>query len=236
MNIAEDPSAVNVREQVVLAGRILSANGHSDYIWGHVAIRDPGGRGFWMKPSGLGFEEVTPDDVLLVGIDGTVIDGSGRCHVEWPIHASVMAHRLDVGATVHTHPPYSLALAAADKPLLPLAHAGTLFVPPAVPRFTQTADLIVSRALADSLATVLGDQSAMFLVNHGIVTAGVDVQSAVMRAVLLEDACRQQHLTHGFGGPVVWPDDAETLKKRATVWSERHLAQLWEYLVRRLSV
>jgi L-fuculose-phosphate aldolase len=232
MTASDDTTGADIRELVALAGRILSANGHSDYIWGHVAIRDPDGRGFWMKRSGLGFEEVRPDDVLLVGFDGTVLVGSGPCHVEWPIHASVLARRPDVGATVHTHPPYSVALAAADESLRPLAHAGTLFVPPAVPRFTETANLIVTTALGDSVAHVLDDQSAMFLVNHGIVTAGVDVRSAVMRAVLLEDACRQQHLTHGFGGPASWPDEQQALEKRATVWSERHLSQLWNYLVR----
>ena len=111
-------SDATVRQQVALAGRILATNGHSDYIWGHVAIRDPQGRGLWMKPSGLGFEEVTADDVLLVSFDGAVLEGSGPCHVEWPIHASVMIARPDVGATVHSHPPYSIALGAAGKPLL----------------------------------------------------------------------------------------------------------------------
>jgi L-fuculose-phosphate aldolase len=223
-----------VREQVALAGRILAANGHSDYIWGHVAIRDPQGRGLWMKPSGLGFEEVTADDVLLVSFDGAVLAGSGRSHVEWPIHASVMLSRPDVGATVHSHPPHAIALGAADKPLLPVSHAATLFVPPQVPRYTRTPDLIVTRALGDEVAETLDDQSAMLLVNHGIVTAGPDVRSAVMRAVLLEDACRHQHLTEGFGGPAIWPGDDMALQKRASVWSERHLAQLWDYLVRRL--
>jgi ribulose-5-phosphate 4-epimerase/fuculose-1-phosphate aldolase len=223
-----------IRSLVALAGRVLSANGHSDYIWGHVAVRDPHGRGFWIKASGQGFEEVTPDSVLLVGPDGEVLAGEGRCHVEWPIHASILAARRDVGAVVHTHPPHAIGMAAADQPLRPLSHAGTLFTPPDVPRFTKTANLIVTPELGNAVASTLGVQHAAFLVNHGIVTAGADVRSAVIRAVLLEDACRQQSVCGSFGGPAVWPDNEESLAKRRTVWSEAHLGQLWEYLARQL--
>jgi L-ribulose-5-phosphate 4-epimerase len=225
---------LEIRSAVALAGRVLAANGHSDYIWGHVAVRDPHGRGFWMKASGQGFEEVTPDSVLLVTLDGEILAGDGRCHVEWPLHASIMAARPDVGATVHTHPPHAIGLAAADQPLRPLSHAGTLFVPPEVPRFTETANLVLTSELGDAVASTLGVQDAAFLVNHGIVTAGADVRSAVIRAVLLEDACRQQSVSGSFGGPAIWPSDQASLAKRRTVWSEAHLGQLWEYLARQL--
>ena len=217
-----------------MGGRVLAANGHSDYIWGHVAIRDPEGRGLWMKASGLGFEEVNAKNVLLISLDGEVLAGDGRRHVEWPIHALVMKARPGVCATVHTHPPHAIALAAADAELLPVSHAGSAFVPPAVPRFTQTSNLIVTPELGSAVAGVLAEQDAMFLVNHGIVTAGVNVRSAVLRAVLLENACRHQSVTESFGGPATYPDDAASLEKRETIWSETHLGQLWEYLVRRL--
>jgi L-ribulose-5-phosphate 4-epimerase len=234
MSAQSTQAEADIRAMVVLAGRVLSANGHSDYVWGHVAIRDPGGRGFWIKGSGLGFEEVTPETVLLVSFDGEVVAGDGRCHIEWPIHASIMRAREDVGATVHTHPPYAIGLAAADTQLLPLSHAGTLFVPPAVPRFMQTANLIVTPDLGDAVAGVLASESAVFLVNHGIATAGADVRLAVLRAVLLENACRQQAITTAFGKPAVWPDDEAALAKREVVWSQAPLDQLWDYLVRRL--
>ncbi len=92
---------VDPREIVALASRVLAASGHNDYVWGHAALRDSGGRGLWMKASGLGFDEITPDEVVLIGWDGTVLAGDGRAHMEWPIHAQVMARRPDVHGTVH---------------------------------------------------------------------------------------------------------------------------------------
>jgi ribulose-5-phosphate 4-epimerase/fuculose-1-phosphate aldolase len=81
-----------------------------------------------------------------------------------------MAARPDVGGVVHTHPPYVLALAAAGAPLLPVSHAANYFSPRGVPRFTETADLILTPELGKKVAACLGDASAVFLVNHGMVT------------------------------------------------------------------
>jgi ribulose-5-phosphate 4-epimerase/fuculose-1-phosphate aldolase len=222
-----------LRRQVAQAGRILGANGHDDYVWGHASVRDPDGRGVWMKRSGLGFEEVGPEDVLLVGPDGDVLEGDGPCHIEWPIHTEVMAARADVGAVVHSHPPHCIALGASGAPLQPVSHAGTLFVPPDVPRFDRTAELVVTRDLGREVAAALGDGRALLLVNHGIVAVGSDLPDAVCAAVLLEKAAHQQLLVEGFGGASRWSDDEEALAKRATVWSPRQLQALWEYLVRR---
>jgi L-fuculose-phosphate aldolase len=103
-----------------------------------------------------------------------------------------------------------------------------------VPRFTKTAELIVTPQMGVDVAATLGDQNAMFLVNHGIVTAGKDVRDAVIRAVLLEKAAYQQMLTHCFGGPRHWSSDEEALRKRDTVWSEKQLTHLWDYLGRQV--
>ncbi len=82
------------------------------------------------------------------------------------------------------------------------------------------------------VAATLGDENAVFLVNHGIVTAGKDVRDAVIRAVLLEKAAYHQMLTYSLGGPRHWSSDEEALRKRQTVWSEKQLTHLWDYLGR----
>src|SRR6185312_16275582 len=87
---------------VAMACRVLGAQGQSDMVWGHVAIRDDAGRGVWIKAHLRGFEEVTPDDVLLIDWDGKVLEGNGRRHGEFPIHTEIMAARPDVNFTVHT--------------------------------------------------------------------------------------------------------------------------------------
>lgn len=227
-------SATELRAHVALGCRVLADNGHDDFVWGHASVRDPDGRGVWMKAATLGFEEIGTDDVVLVDHDGGVLEGSGARHSEWPIHTEIVAARADVGAVVHSHPPHAIALAAAGEPLRPLSHAGTLFVPPDVPRYERTSDLIVTRELGRDVAAALGDAGALLLVNHGIVTVGADLQSAVVRAVLLEKACHQQLLAAGFGGASHWTSDEEALAKRERVWAPAHQQMMWDYLVRRL--
>jgi L-ribulose-5-phosphate 4-epimerase len=223
-----------LRELVALGCNILGANGHDDYVWGHVSARDPDGRGVWMKASTYGFEEITADHVILVSFDGDVLDGERPRHSEWPIHTEIMRARADVDGVVHSHPPHSIAVGASGLPLRPLSHAGTLFVPPDLPRFTKTADLIVTREMGLAVARGLGEQGAMMLVNHGIVTTGKDVRDAVIRAVLLEKAAHQQVLTYTLGEPARWSSDDEAISKRGSVWAEHHLAMLWDYLQRTL--
>jgi L-fuculose-phosphate aldolase len=232
--VTTEPEIAELRQLVALGCNILGANGHEDYIWGHVSARDPYGRGIWMKASTYGFEETTPDHVILVSFAGELLEGEHPQHVEWPIHTEILRVRDDLAAVVHSHPPHSIAVGASGQPLRPLSHAGTMFVPPGLPRFTKTANLIVTPAMGSDVADELGGQDAMMLVNHGIVTAGPTVQSAVIAAVLLEKASHQQILTYMLGEPTRWSSDEEALAKRETVWAERQLLGLWDYLARSL--
>ena len=84
------------------------------------------------------------------------------------------------------------------------------------------------------MAAELGPARAIFLVNHGIVTVGPDLQTATVAAVLLERACAQQMLTHAFGGWPTWSDPDESLSKRRHIYAEGPVRAVWEYLVRSL--
>ncbi|MFE4758495.1 class II aldolase/adducin family protein [Streptomyces mirabilis] len=226
--------ADDLRALVATASRILAADGHGDLVWGHASARDPQGRGVWIKAAGWGLEEVTPERVHLVDESGDVLEGDGPRHSEYPIHTEILAARPDVGGVVHVHSPHAIALAATGQPLRPVSHAANFFVPPQVPVYTGTADLIMTPALGKEVAATLGDARAVFLVNHGIVTVGPDLETATVTAVLLERACQQQLLTHGFGGWPVWSDPAESHAKRDHIYSEAALRQVWDYLVRGL--
>jgi L-ribulose-5-phosphate 4-epimerase len=226
--------AEDLSSDVSVGCRILGAEGHGDLVWGHVSARDARGRGVWMKAATLGFDEVGPDNVLLVAADGEVLDGAGRRHAEYPIHTEVTAARPDVGAVVHTHAPHAVALAATGQSLRPISHEATLFVPPDVARFTKTAELIVTPELGQDVAEALGERNTLMLVNHGIVTVGPDVPTAVMSAVLLERACRMQLLALGAGGSLTWTDDEEALVKRGRCYSPQQLRAAWDYLARRI--
>lgn len=200
-------------------------------VWGHVSVRDPHGRGVWLKGSNLGFDEVGVDDVILIDFEGEVVIGGAGRHVEYPIHTEIMRRRPDVGAVVHTHPLYSIAFAATGWPLLALSHEACHFVPPDIARFTTTGDLVRTKELGIALAEALGERNAILMPHHGIATAGVDLGVAVALATHLERACRIALLA---GKDAVPSDDREALQKRER--SERHLRMAWAYLARTVSV
>jgi ribulose-5-phosphate 4-epimerase/fuculose-1-phosphate aldolase len=222
------------RQTVSLASRILAGSGAGDLIWGHASVRDPGGRGVWIKQASWGLEEITPALVHLVSPDGEVLDGDGPRHSEYPIHTEIMLARPDVGGVVHVHSRHAVALGASGQPLRPVSHEANYFVPPPLPRFTQTSDLILTRELGAAVAGTLGGASALLLVNHGIVCAGPDLETATVAAILLERACRQQILTQSLGDGYQWTAEAESLAKRAHIYTPQAIRQVWDYLVRGL--
>ena len=93
-----DPAAATA-----LGCLVLGSQDQSDFVWGHLSVRDPAGRGVWMKSAGYGFEEMTPELIVLIDDDGNVMEGKGRRHAEYPIHTEIMAARPDVNCVVHTH-------------------------------------------------------------------------------------------------------------------------------------
>jgi L-ribulose-5-phosphate 4-epimerase len=224
----------DVRELVSVASRVLARSDLGDLVWGHASARDPHERGAWLKASGWGLEEITPDKVQLVDACGNVLEGEGERHSEYPIHTEILAARPDVGGVVHTHPRAAIALAATGQPLRPVSHEATFFVPPDVPRFTDTTDLIRTPELGRLVAERLGDAPALMLVNHGIVAVGPDLQTATVTAILLERAAQQQLLTHSLEGWPTWTDPRESLSKREHIYHPKALRQVWDYLVRGL--
>jgi len=223
-----------IRDLVATSSQVLAATGHGDLIWGHASARDPEGRGVWIKSAEWGLEEVTAERVQLVDGEGAVLEGGGKRHSEYPIHTEIMAARPDVGGVVHTHSPSAVALASTGQPLRPVSHAANYFVPPQVPSFTLTADLILTPELGRSLALTLGEARAVFLVNHGLVAVGPTLQEATVAAVLLERACAQQLLTHAAGGWPTWSPPEESLAKREHIYNDAAVSAVWDYLVRRL--
>jgi ribulose-5-phosphate 4-epimerase/fuculose-1-phosphate aldolase len=211
----------------------LAAAGLTDMVWGHVSARDPGGRGVWMKAAGWGFEEITPDHVLLVSPSGDVLAGEGRRHIEYPIHTRIMAARADAGAVVHSHGEAAATFASLEVPLRALNHAAAPFLEQAdIPRYTATGNLISDDELGDGLADALGDAAGVLIPGHGFVVVGPTIPIAVMRAVLLETACRVHLGALAAGGPARWSDDAELASKRDTVWNADQYQAGYDYLVR----
>ena len=219
-------------DAVVRANRALGAAGQGDLIWGHASVRDPDGRGAWMKSAGWGFEEIEARRVVLVGVDGEVLAGEGRRHIEYPIHTEVYRRRGDVNAVVHTHAAAAVSFAALDVPLRAISHDGVWFTDPDIPRFRDTGNLIRDVDLGGALAETIADGPGCLIPHHGIVTVGESVAEAVMRAVCLERACHVQLLAMSAGGPSTWSDADEVARKRLDVWTRDQVQAGFDYLCR----
>lgn len=218
--------------EVSRATRALAVAGQADMVWGHLAVRDPEGRGVWMKAAGWAFEEVTPERVLLVSWDGEVLAGEGNPHIEYPIHTEIMRRRPDVNATVHSHPEDANVFSSLEIPLPAISHDGVPFADPQIPRFTLTGNLITTAEVGAALAETLGEQPACLIPAHGIATAGADAAAAVMYAVLLTKACRMAVTAQAAGGVVRQSDAAEIAAKKERVWPSRQIHAGYDYLVR----
>jgi L-fuculose-phosphate aldolase len=222
-----------LRREVALACRVLGAHGLGDALYGHVSGRLPGWDRFWMKPAGLGLEEVGEDDLVLVDQAGGLLAGGRPVHREWPIHAEAMRARPDVTCVIHTHPRHGIALPASGRRLLPVCQDSQLFVEAGVPVFDAFAHLVTTREDGAAVAAVLGPSRAAFLLNHGVVVAGADVAEATCAALMLERACEVQLLAQPAAGqPVAHASRADALAVAAIRGAD--MRRVFEYHVRRL--
>jgi L-fuculose-phosphate aldolase len=185
-----------------------------------------------MKPPALGLDEITPDTLIRVDLEGNVVEGELPRHLEFPIHAEIFRTRPTITCVVHTHPIYSIAFAATGEPLHAVSHEGAQFTPPDVPRFTRTSDLIITRELGEEVARTMGGSLACYLINHGIVVAGTTIDQAVVSAINLERASQVQLLAVASGHSFRWTNDEEIAGKREKVFGEGMLRSVWNYYCR----
>lgn len=227
-------ASLKLRREVAYACRILAANGQNDTVYGHVTYREAGAQTFWMKPAAMGLDEITPDTLIRVDLEGNVVEGELPRHIEFPIHAEIFRARADITCVVHTHPVYSIAFAATGQPLHAVSHEGAQFTPPDVPRFTRTSDLIITRELGAEVAAMLGESLACYLINHGIVVAGNTIEKAVISAINLERASQIQLLASASGQSFNWTHDADIAGKREKIFGAGMLRNVWNYYCRRI--
>ena len=232
-SLPRDGSLEALRALVATGCRILAMEGHGDLVWGHMSARQPGADRFWMKPKSLGLEEIQDDDPVLVDLDGKQLAGHRRRHGEWPIHSEVYRRRPDVGAVIHTHPTLTTVFGSTEHELEPITHEGSLFVPPAVPRYGETTALIVTKEQGAGVAEALGSHRALFMRNHGVVIAAPTVEEAVFTAILLEKACRANLAALG-AQPYSVTTPEEAAFKRQQIYHEQNLQAAWDYFARKL--
>src|SRR5205085_5663966 len=133
-----------LRKKLTNAGRVLTSQDQGDFVAGHVTVRLPDDpRRFLMKPATIGLDEMTPQNIITVDLDGKKVGGTMPRHNEVFIHSEVLRARADIAAVVHTHAPHAVAFSSLGRELLPVNNEAGYFYKK-LPVFSETTDFIVS--------------------------------------------------------------------------------------------
>lgn len=188
----------STQEKLALACRMLAAEGHGSGLAGQLTARGPDPGTYWMLRFGRGFDEAAADDLLLVDDELKVLRGDGMPNPSNRFHLWVYRNRPAVNSIVHTHPPHISALSMIGEPLA-VSHMDTsmfyndcAYLPewPGVPIGDDEGRLI---------SEALGNNRAILLAHHGLLTACGSIEEAAVLALFMERAARLQLLARAAG-------------------------------------
>jgi L-ribulose-5-phosphate 4-epimerase len=166
-----------------------------------------------IKPSGVRYERLTPDKLVVVDLDGKVIDGGLKPSSDTATHLYIYRHRSDIGGIVHTHSTFATAFAAVGKSIPPFLTAicDEFGGPIPVGEFARIGGEEIGREVIRSI----GDSKAIIMKNHGVFAVGETVEAAIKAAVMVEDSARTMFYAFQLGDPLeIPPEEVAKLHKR----------------------
>lgn len=181
------------RRDLAACYRLIDHFGWTDLIYNHITARVSGeGHHILINPFGLHYEEVCASNLVKIDLDGNKVEPSdyGINKAGYVIHSAVHAARSDVRCVVHTHSRFGVAVSCLEEGFLPMTQGGLQFYNRIAYHDYEGIALDLderSRLVAD-----LGDNNAMILRNHGLLTCGRSVAEAFSRMFYLEQACQVQ--------------------------------------------
>lgn len=226
-------TAWTTRQKVALTCRALFDAGHDSGLAGQITARAEQPNTFYTQQLGLGFDEITEDNLLVVDEDLNVLEGTGMPNPANRFHSWIYRARPDVQCVVHTHPFHVAALSMLEVPLVvsqmdiaPL-YDDCAFLPdwPGIPVGNEEGEIITA---------ALGDKKAALLAHHGQVVAGASVEEACSLAVLIERGAKLQLAAMSAGEIKPLP---ERLAREAHDWTltpKRSMANFAYYARRAL--
>jgi L-ribulose-5-phosphate 4-epimerase len=173
-------------------------------VWtaGNVSARVPGRDLLVIKPSGVSYDELSPEAMVITDLEGNLVDGDGYPSSDTAAHAYVYKHMPEVGGVVHTHSTYATAWAARGEPIpcvltmMADEFGGEIPVGP----FALIGDDSVGRGIVETLRN--HRSPAVLMQNHGPFTIGTTAKAAVKAAVMCEEVARTVHIARQLGQPL----------------------------------
>ncbi|KAB2593951.1 L-ribulose-5-phosphate 4-epimerase [Streptomyces arboris] len=194
-------SVKNLRQTVADLHRELTRYGLVIWTAGNVSARVPGEDLMVIKPSGVSYDDLSPDTMVVTDLHGNLVEGDLAPSSDTAAHAYVYRHMPEVGGVVHTHSPYATAWAARGEPIpcvltmIADEFGGEIPVGP----FALIGDDSIGRGIVETLRD--SRSPAVLMRSHGPFTVGRDARSAVKAAVMVEDVARTVHFAHQLGTP-----------------------------------
>jgi L-ribulose-5-phosphate 4-epimerase len=173
-------------------------------VWtaGNVSARVPGHDLLVIKPSGVAYDDLTPENMVLCDLDGRVVDGQHAPSSDTEAQAYVYRHLPRVGGVVHTHSTYATAWAARGEPVPCVLTMGADEFGGEIPvgPFAIIGDDSIGRGIVETLRE--SRSPAVLMRNHGVFSVGPTARAAVKAAVMCEDVARTVHIARQLGSPI----------------------------------
>ncbi len=195
----------SIRHELVKLNQELPKNNLVTWTSGNVSIRDQDTGYIAIKASGVMFEDLCAEDMVVVDLDGNVIEGTRKPSSDTASHLYIYRHRPDVFGIVHTHSNYATAFAAVGQPI-PVyltAQADEFGGPIPCGGFALIGGEEIGKVVIESI----GSSPAILLKNHGVFTIGPSGKAAVKAAIMVEDVARTIWLAKQIGKPDEIPAD-----------------------------
>jgi L-ribulose-5-phosphate 4-epimerase len=202
-----------LKQELVQLHLELPKNNLVMWTGGNVSARDAETGLVVIKASGIRYEEIGPEHMVVLDMDGKVVEGAFKPSSDTYSHLYIYNHRPDVFGVVHTHSRYATAFAAIGKPIpcVLTAMADEFGGPIPCGGFALIGDEAIGKVVVDSI----GQSSAVLLKNHGVFTIGKNAEAAVKAAVMTEDVAATVWMALQIGTPDVIPqEDVEKLHYR----------------------
>ncbi len=195
----------SLRQEVWAANLELPRAGLVTWTSGNVSGRDRETGLVVIKPSGVRYEQLRPEDLVIVDLDGNVVEGRLKPSVDTATHLYIYRHRPDVGGVVHTHSAYATAFAAVGRPIpcILTAMADEFGGPIPCGEYAPVGGEEIGREVLRSIGT----SPAILMKNHGVFTIGRTATDAVKAAVMVEDVARTVFLAMRLGDPAELPHE-----------------------------
>ncbi|GAA4659772.1 aldolase [Streptomyces youssoufiensis] len=221
-------SKLTTRQKIALTCRIAYDGGHDSGLAGQISARGPQPGTYYTQRLGLGFDEITEDNLLLVDEDLQVLEGEGMPNPANRFHSWIYRAREDVNCIVHTHALHTAALAMLEVPLV-VSQMDTTPLYDDVAFLKDWPGVPVGNEEGEIISAALGDKRAILLAHHGQLVTGATVEEACNLALLIERAARLQLLAMAAGTIKPLPPE---LAREAHDWTStdrRHQANFAYY-------